>query len=112
MTTPVELLPVELPKRNLPPITVHYAIIADAHPGALPCVLELFALRNITPDLMKVRKYNKSSYHDGTITIDIHVTGLLPKEQDIIRHKLDAQISVQNVREEILHINRRSKLAS
>ena len=112
MSTPVELPPVELPKRNLPPITVHYAIIADAHPGALPRVLELFALRNITPDLVKVRKYSKSSYHDGNLSIDIHVTGLSPKEQDITRHKLGAQISVQNVREEILHINKRAKLAS
>ncbi|GEM_PF-3324399 len=112
MSTPVELPPVKLPKRNLPPITVHYAIVTDAHPGALPCVLELFALRNITPDLVKVRKYSKSCYHDGNMSIDIHVTGLSPEEQDIIRHKLDAQISVQNVREEILHINKRTKLAS
>jgi len=108
MTAPNELSL----KKNLPPATVHYALVTDDHPGALPRVLELFSLRNITPDLVKVQKYSQTVLPERYLCIDIHVIGLSPAEQDIIRHKLAAQITVKNIREEILYIKPRVKLAS
>ncbi len=101
MSTPVEI-----------PTTAHYSITADAHPGALPRILELFALRNITPDLVKVRQYKQDEIFDTNLSIDIHVSGLSGPEQQIIFHKLVAQVSVQNVRKEILFRKARPKLAS
>ncbi|MCF8474302.1 MAG: hypothetical protein K9G26_06340 [Emcibacter sp.] len=92
--------------------TVHYFITTDDHPGALPRVLELFALRNITPHKVKVRKYTKSIFQDNSMDIDIHVTGLSPKEQEIIFHKLSSHVSVYEVREEILFQKLSTKLAS
>ncbi|MBL4612986.1 MAG: hypothetical protein JKY91_04510 [Emcibacter sp.] len=102
MTTPVKLSPA----------TVHYAITTEAHPGALPRVLELFAQRNITPDLLRVSKYKQSGFIDASLSIDIHVSGLSPAEQEVILHKLTVQISVQNVRQEVLYQKARVKLAS
>ena len=102
MSTPIELQPT----------TIHYTVTTDAHPGALPRVLELFALRNITPDLVKVRKYKQSRFFEANLSIDVHVSGLNVAEQSIISHKLAAQISVQNVREEVLFQKTRSQLAS
>ena len=82
--------------------SVHFSITADADPGALPRVLELFALRGLTPDLVRVSKFKQQSFLRSNIAIDIHISGLNTAEQDIILHKLHAQISVQNVREEVL----------
>ncbi|MBL4800770.1 MAG: hypothetical protein JKY45_02680 [Emcibacter sp.] len=96
----------------LPRETVHYAVTADAHPGALPRVLELFALRNITPDRIRVHKYQQNSCMDTNLSIDIHVSDLCLAEQEIILHKLAAQISVQNVRQENLYQITRAQLAS
>ncbi len=95
--------------KKLPPDTVHYSITSDAHPGALSCVLEIFALRNIIPDMLKASKYRQNGNQAGCLSIDIHITGPDPIEQEIIFHKLAAQVSVQNIREEILY---RAKLAS
>ncbi len=97
---------------SLSSTTVHYAVTADAHPGALPRVLELFALRNITPDLVRVSKYRTAAFREGNLSIDVHVSGLSPDEQAIILQKLSAQVSVQNVREEVLFQKKRAKLVS
>ena len=87
---------------NLPTATVHYSVTANAHPGAFPRVLELFALRNITPDLVKDSKYKQANFHDDILDISIHVSGLSPAEQEIILHKLTSQVLVHSVREEFL----------
>jgi len=92
--------------------TVHYSVTADAHPGALPCVLALFARRGITPDLVKVHRYKQDDFFENNVSIEIHVTGLSAQEQNIIFHKLAAQIAVQNVRDEILFQKTQPKLAS
>ncbi|PHZ83393.1 acetolactate synthase small subunit [Paremcibacter congregatus] len=81
--------------------SVHYAVTADAHPGALPRVLELFARRGITPDLVKVSKYRSPAFTDDNLAIDIHVSGLSDQEQDIIRQNLAIQVTVQQVRDEV-----------
>ena len=94
------------------PTTVHYSITAEAHPGALPRVLELFALRGITPDRVKAHQYKQRGFIQENLSIDIHVTGLGPHEQDIIFHKLAEQISVRTVRNEILFQKSQPKLAS
>lgn len=96
---------------NLPEATVHYSVTADAHPGALPRILDLFALRNITPDLVKVSKYKQVGFHGDILDISIHVLGLKPAEQEIILQKLASHISVHSVREELLFQKKRVKLA-
>ena len=97
---------------NLSEATAHYSITADAHPGALPRILELFALRNITPDLVKVSKYKQVDFHGDILDISIHVLGLKPAEHEIILHKLASHISVYTVREELLFQKNRVRLAS
>lgn len=97
---------------NFSTSTVHYSVTTDAHPGALPRVLELFALRNITPDLVKVSKFKSPTFREGNLSIDVHVSGLSSEEQAIVLHKLASQVSVQNVREEILFQKSRAKLVS
>lgn len=82
--------------------SVHFSITADADPGALPRVLELFALRGLTPDLVKVSKFKQQNFLKSNLAIDVHISGLSPAEQDIILQKLHTQVSVQNVREEVL----------
>lgn len=97
---------------DLSSTTVHYAVTADAHPAALPRVLELFARRNITPDLVRVSKYRAAAFREGNLSIDVHVSGLSADEQKLILQKLAAQVSVQNVREEVLLQKGRAKLVS
>ena len=92
--------------------TVHYFITTDADPAALPRVLELFALRGITPDLVKVCQYKQPSFPTKNLSIDIHVAGLSTAEQEVIYHKLGAQVTVQNVRQENLYQKSRQQLAS
>ena len=46
-------------------------IKADGHPGAMARVLEPFAKRNMVP-----RRWHSAVEHDGTLSIDIQVTGL------------------------------------
>lgn len=98
MTTPINLsTSVEYSRQ-----CVHFSITTDADPGALPRVLELFALRGLTPDLVKVSKFKQQNSLKCNLAIDVHISGLSPAEQDIILQKLHTQISVQNVREEVL----------
>lgn len=83
--------------------TVHFTVTTDNDPAALPRVLELFALRNITPDLVRSSKYN-----GGCLSIDIHVKGLGQTDKTIIFEKLHTQVLVRSVSEEVLLL----KLAS
>ncbi|VAV93031.1 hypothetical protein MNBD_ALPHA02-1229 [hydrothermal vent metagenome] len=99
--------PVKTPKD-----TVHFAITADAHPAALSRIVELFTLRNITPDLIRACCYKSPAFPDEILSVDIHVFGLSVPEQDIIRHNMAAQILVHSVRQENLYQKSPAKLAS
>lgn len=113
MSTPVNFsTPLNSTPLNSTNTTVQYFITADADPAALPRVLELFAMRGITPDLVKVCQYKQHSFPAQNLSIDIHVAGLSAAEQDIIYHKLGAQVAVQNVRQENLYQKVPQQLAS
>ncbi|MBT5187534.1 MAG: hypothetical protein HOH19_11655 [Kordiimonadaceae bacterium] len=82
--------------------TVQYLISADVHPCTASRVLDLFALRGITPEHIKVSQYKKTPLIRESLCIDIRVSGLTSHEQDVILQKISAQICVQNVRIETI----------
>lgn len=85
---------------ELLPSTVHYFITAEVDPGVISRVTELFSLRGIIPDLLKVSRYKTNTLIPERLSIDIHVSNLNSAEQDVIFQKLSSQICVQNVRKE------------
>lgn len=91
MNAPSELLPT----------SVHYFITADVDPGVISRVTELFALRGITPDFLKVSRYKKTASIPENLSVDIRVSGLTQPEQDAILQKLSCLVCVVSVRKEI-----------
>ena len=85
---------------QLSPSSVQYHITTDVHPGALSRVLQIFELRGITPDLLKVRQYKQNSPISENLSIDLHVSGLSETEEDVILQKILSQVCVQSVRKE------------
>jgi acetolactate synthase small subunit len=85
---------------ELLPSSVHYFITAIVDPGVISRVTELFALRGITPDFLKVSRYKQTASIPENLSIDIRVSNLGSAEQEVILQKLSSQICVQNVRKE------------
>ena len=77
--------------------TVHFSIAAENAPGTLPRILELFALRGLTPEQVKCSKYNQ-----GNLSIDVFIKDLSEHEQAIILQKITAQVLVFSVKQENL----------
>ena len=97
---------------QLSPSSVQYHITTDVHPGALSRVLQIFELRGITPDLLKVRQYQQSSLIRGNLSIDLYLSGLSETEEDVILQKLLSQVCVQSVRKENFFQRNQIKIAS
>jgi len=87
--------------------TVHFSIAAENSPGTLPRILELFALRGITPEQVKCHKYNQ-----GNLSIDVFIKGLSHQEQAVILQKIAAQVLVFSVKQENLLSLSYGRLAS
>jgi|GEM_PF-2226811 len=77
--------------------TVHFFIQAENDPASLSRVLELFAMRNITPN-----KVRSSKFRDGNLSIDVSVCDLNDHEKNIIHAKLHEQVLVHTVRNEVI----------
>lgn len=92
---------------ELTPSSVQYYITADVDPGVISRVTELFALRGITPDYLKISRYKKTPSIPDLLSIDIRVSDLSNAEQDVILQKLISQVCVQNVRKEEHVLNRK-----
>jgi len=83
------------------PSSVQYYITADVDPGVISRVTELFALRGITPDFLKVSRYKKTASIPENLSVDIRVSGLTQQEQDAILQKLSCLVCVVSVRKEV-----------
>ena len=90
---------------DLLPTTVQYFITTDVDPGAISRVVELFALRGITPNSLKVHQYKKTPLIHEKLSIDIRISNLSEAEQNVIFQKLQAQVCVQTVRKEVVFKN-------
>ncbi|MDG1859120.1 MAG: hypothetical protein P8I94_08455 [Emcibacteraceae bacterium] len=86
---------------SLTPSSVQFFITADVDPGAIARVTELFALRGLVPDFLKVSRYKKTGNIPESLSIDVRVSALDPHDQDVILNKLNAIISVVTVRKEV-----------
>ncbi len=62
------------------PATFCFSVIAEAEPGVLPRVLELFAKRNLVPERWVADRLPGG----GQLAVDIQVLGLEPREGDYI----------------------------
>jgi len=85
---------------ELSPSTTHYFITAEVDPGVISRVTELFSLRGIIPDLLKVSRYKMTASIPEKLSIDIHVSNMSKADQELIFQKLLSQVCVQNVRKE------------
>lgn len=66
--------------------TVTFTVRADADPGSLPRVLELFAKRGLVPDTLR----SVLASDAGTLDISVEVTGLVRAESDHVANCLRA----------------------
>ncbi len=82
------------------PTNVRYFVTTDVDPGAIARVLEHFAVRGITPNLLKVSQYKQTSLIRDNLSFDIHVSGLSDDIYEVILQKLTSQVGVQSVRKE------------
>ncbi|HYG87885.1 MAG TPA: hypothetical protein VD978_16635 [Azospirillum sp.] len=72
---------------------VSFNVRAHADPGALPRVLELFAKRGLTPELLQ-----SAMLEDGvTLDISVEVAGLMPTEANHVANCLRTLPAVTNV---------------
>ena len=86
---------------ELTPSSVQYFITADVDPGVISRVTELFSLRGITPDMLKLSRYKQTVLIQESLSIDVRVSGLSQPDQDVILQKLISLVCVQNVRKEV-----------
>lgn len=86
---------------------VHFSITAESAPCTLPRIVELFALRGITPEKVSACKYN-----GGNLAIEVYVKGLSAHEQSVIAQKITTHISVLCVSQEVLLSFTPQRLAS
>ena len=91
---------------SLTPSSVQYSITADIDPGVIARVTELFALRGLVPDLLKVSRYKKITHIPECLSIDVRVSGLNQHDQEVILRKLSSTICVQTVRKEVFFAKR------
>lgn len=87
---------------ELSPSSIQYFITADVDPGVISRVTELFSLRSIVPDYLKVSRYKKTGLIPESLSIDIRVSGLTAHTQDVILQKLNSIVCVQCVRKEAI----------
>lgn len=90
---------------ELSPSSIQYFITADVDPGVISRVTELFSLRGIVPDYLKVSRYKRTGLIRETLSIDVRVTELNPHEQEVILQKLNMIVCVQTVRKEAIFIS-------
>ncbi len=85
---------------SLSPTSVRYYITTDVQPDAVSRVLELFSVRGVTPDLLKVNQYKHAPDVRQNLSFEIHVSGLAEKTYETILQKLLSQIGIQSARKE------------
>lgn len=87
---------------ELSPSSIQYFITADVDPGVISRVTELFSLRGIVPNYLKVSRYKRTGNIPEALSIDVRVTGLNSHTQDVILQKLNSIVCVQTVRKEAI----------
>lgn len=74
--------------------SAHFVVRAAAEPSVLSRVIELFALRNIVPLSLAVRR---DAQPDGGLRIDVEAAGLAAAQVRLIAAKIAQIVSVDGV---------------
>ena len=77
--------------RDAPPLTACFSVHADAEPGVMPRVLELFAKRGLVPQRWH------SAAAGTALTIDVQIGGLGHDTADYIAHCMRQIVGVEAV---------------
>ena len=64
-----------------PRTTLCFSVLADADPGVLPRLLELFAKRNLVPDRWHSDRQGPAG---AELAVDLQVSGLAPETAELI----------------------------
>lgn len=93
MATPVLTPPPAEARPSDPNRTACFAVLAEADPGALPRVLELFAKRGLVPSSVQARLFEP----EDSLHVDVQVRTLTREESDYIARCLRALPMVRQV---------------
>ena len=74
--------------------TLCFSVLADADPGVLPRLLELFAKRNLVPDRWHS---DRQGPQGGELSVDLQVTGLEADTAELIARSMSQVFGVTQV---------------
>ncbi len=64
------------PLTSRDPTTLRYCLNADADPGLLPRVLQLFAKRSLVPETVRAERLVLGLSDDDTLSVELHVPAM------------------------------------